>query len=117
MCNYVVELNKLPQNELILPYLIFTFVGYSAKEGLWRLLGIFWLFMVMLVNTAVDVFMFIITIMFLKDTKTPISAPPDFESNKARRIVHRIISLDDLKFVKNAMNVVSYNQPLLFILL
>uniref|UniRef100_M1BMN0 Wax synthase n=1 Tax=Solanum tuberosum TaxID=4113 RepID=M1BMN0_SOLTU len=61
--------------------------------------------MVMLVNTAVDVFMFIITIMFLKDTKTPISAPPDFESNKARRIVHRIISLDDLKFVKNAMNV------------
>ncbi|KAH0722184.1 hypothetical protein KY289_005228, partial [Solanum tuberosum] len=79
--------------------------GYSVKEGLWRLLGKFWLFMVMLVNTAVDVFMFIITIMFLKDTKTPISAPPDFESNKARRIVHRIISLDDLKFVKNAMNV------------
>ncbi|KAL3325847.1 hypothetical protein AABB24_036863 [Solanum stoloniferum] len=79
--------------------------GYSAKEGLWRLLGKFWLFIVMFVNTAVDVFMFIITIMFLKDTKTPISAPPDFESNKARRIVHRIISLDDLKFVKNAMNV------------
>ncbi|KAH0719960.1 hypothetical protein KY284_004990 [Solanum tuberosum] len=68
---------------------------YSAKEGLW-----------------LNVFMFIITIMFLKDTKTPISAPPDFESNKARRIVHRIISLDDLKFVKNAMNVGSYNQLL-----
>lgn len=79
--------------------------GYSAKEGLWRLLGAFWLFIVMLVNTAVDVFMFTITIIFLKDTKTPISAPPDFESNKARRIVHRIISLDDLKFVKNAMDV------------
>lgn len=79
--------------------------GYSAKEGLWRLLGAFWLFIVMLVNTSVDVFMFTITIIFLKDTKTPISAPPDFESNKARRIVHRIISLDDLKFVKNAMDV------------
>ncbi|XP_055808105.1 wax ester synthase/diacylglycerol acyltransferase 11-like isoform X2 [Solanum dulcamara] len=79
--------------------------GYSAKEGLWRLLGTFWLFIVMLVNTAMDVFMFTITIIFLKDTKTPISALPDFESNKARRIVHRIISLDDLKFVKNAMNV------------
>ncbi|KAH0722177.1 hypothetical protein KY285_004798 [Solanum tuberosum] len=79
--------------------------GYSAKEGLWRLLGNFWLFIVMFVNTAVDVFLFIITTMFLKDTKTPISAPPNFESNNARRIVHRIISLDDLKFVKNAMNV------------
>ncbi|CAN4087076.1 unnamed protein product [Withania somnifera] len=76
--------------------------GYSAKEGL---LGAFWLFIVMLVNTAMDVLMFTITIIFLKDTKTPISAMPDFESNKARRIVHRIISLDDLKFVKNAMDV------------
>ncbi|PHU21844.1 hypothetical protein BC332_06951 [Capsicum chinense] len=59
----------------------------------------------MLVNTVVDVFMFIITIAFLKDTKTPISVVPGSESTKARRMVHRIISLDDLKFVKNAMNV------------
>lgn len=110
ICNYVVKLKKLPQNELISPSLIFTLVGYSTKEGLWRLWGKIWLFMVMVVNTTIDVYMFIITIMFLKDTKTPISAPPDYESNKARRIVHRIISLDDLKFVKNAMNVVSYNK-------
>ncbi|XP_055806769.1 wax ester synthase/diacylglycerol acyltransferase 11-like [Solanum dulcamara] len=79
--------------------------GYSEKEGLFKLLGAFWLFIRMLVNTTMDVFMFIITIIFLKDTITPISIEPDLESNKARRVVHRIISLDDLKFVKNAMNV------------
>lgn len=61
-------------------------------------------------NTAADVFMFIITVAFFKDTKTPVSAVTDSEFTKARRIVHRIISLDDLKFVKNAMNVVSYQS-------
>ncbi|KAM3326532.1 wax ester synthase/diacylglycerol acyltransferase 11 [Capsicum chacoense] len=79
--------------------------GYSTKNGPCRLLGAFCLFIRMLVNTVVDVFMFIITIAFLKDTKTPISVVPGSESTKARRMVHRIISLDDLKFVKNAMNV------------
>ncbi|KAK4364175.1 hypothetical protein RND71_015533 [Anisodus tanguticus] len=79
--------------------------GYSKKEGLFKLLGAFWLFIVMLFNTAVDVFMFIITTIFLKDSKTPISARPYNSETKARRIVHRIISLDDLKFVKNAMDV------------
>ncbi|XP_060204170.1 wax ester synthase/diacylglycerol acyltransferase 11-like [Lycium barbarum] len=78
--------------------------GYSTKEGPFMFLGAFWLFIIMLFNTAVDVFMFIITTIFLKDTKTPISAVPDSQSN-GRRIVHRIISLDDLKFVKNAMDV------------
>ncbi|KAJ8534824.1 hypothetical protein K7X08_016552 [Anisodus acutangulus] len=78
--------------------------GYSENEGS-LFLGAFWLFIVMLFNTAVDVFMFVITIIFLKDTKTPVSAMPHSESTKARRIVHRIISLDDLKFVKNAMDV------------
>ncbi|MCE3215535.1 hypothetical protein HAX54_002743 [Datura stramonium] len=75
--------------------------GYSEKEGWFKLLGTLWLFIRMLVNSAVDVFMFIITIIFLKDTKTPISAV----NTVPRRIVHRIISLDDMKFVKNAMDV------------
>ncbi|KAM3287393.1 hypothetical protein P3S67_020823 [Capsicum chacoense] len=79
--------------------------GNSTKEGSWRFFGAFWLFIRMLMNTAADVFMFIITVAFFKDTKTPISAVTDSEFTKARRIVHRIISLDDLKFVKNAMNV------------
>nr|AAZ08051.1 wax synthase [Petunia x hybrida] len=80
--------------------------GYSTKEEsfkLWHYLAVIWLFIRMIGNTLVDVLMFIITVIFLKDTKTPINTVPDSES-RVRRIVHRIIDLDDLKLVKNAMN-------------
>lgn len=66
--------------------------------GVWWLLGLFW-------NTMVDVFMFMATSLFLKDTATPITAPPDSVRNP-RRIVHKTVSLDDMKLVKNAMNMV-----------
>ncbi|OIT25940.1 PREDICTED: O-acyltransferase WSD1-like isoform X2 [Nicotiana attenuata] len=81
--------------------------GYSEKEGsfrLWQYLGKFWLFINMILNTIVDLLMFLATVIFFKDTKTPMAAPPNSASN-GRRIVHRIINLDDLKLVKNAMNV------------
>ncbi|KAJ6762170.1 O-ACYLTRANSFERASE WSD1-LIKE [Salix koriyanagi] len=63
------------------------------------------LFSVLLIywNTLVDVVMFLITILFLDDTKTPLKGPSGVGSTP-RRIVHRIVSLDDIKLVKNAMN-------------
>ncbi|KAJ6696945.1 hypothetical protein OIU85_003319 [Salix viminalis] len=63
------------------------------------------LFSVLLIywNTLVDVVMMLITILFLDDTKTPLKGPPGVGSTP-RRIVHRIVSLDDVKLVKNAMN-------------
>ncbi|KAJ6348726.1 hypothetical protein OIU77_006327 [Salix suchowensis] len=63
------------------------------------------LFSVLLIywNTLVDVVMLLITILFLDDTKTPLKGPPGVGSTP-RRIVHRIVSLDDVKLVKNAMN-------------
>lgn len=64
--------------------------------GIWWLLVLFW-------NTFVDVLMFMATSLFLRDTKTPISAPPNSELNP-RRIVHKTVSFDDMKLVKDAMN-------------
>ncbi|KAJ6348730.1 hypothetical protein OIU77_006330 [Salix suchowensis] len=63
------------------------------------------LFSVLLIywNTFVDAVMFLITILFLDDTKTPLKGPSGVGSTP-RRIVHRIVSLDDVKLVKNAMN-------------
>ncbi|MBA0757922.1 hypothetical protein Gotri_020965 [Gossypium trilobum] len=54
-------------------------------------------------NTVVDVFMFIATALFLTDTQNPLKGLPGSESTP-RRIVYRTVSLDDIKFVKNAMN-------------
>eukprot|EP00258_Populus_trichocarpa_P032374 XP_024448393.1 O-acyltransferase WSD1-like isoform X1 [Populus trichocarpa] len=63
------------------------------------------LFSVLLIywNTLVDIVMFLITIFFLDDTKTPLKGPLGVGSTP-RRIVHRTVSLEDVKLVKNAMN-------------
>lgn len=70
--------------------------------GLWWICRLFW-------HTVVDVFMFIATAMFLKDTETPLKGPPGVEFTP-RRIVHRTVSLDDIKLVKNAMHMVINNS-------
>ncbi|KAK8500389.1 hypothetical protein V6N13_028084 [Hibiscus sabdariffa] len=68
----------------------------------WRIIFMFWSFFQLFRNTVVDVFLFIATTLFLKDTQNPLKGPPGSESNP-RRIVYRTVSLDDIKLVKNAM--------------
>lgn len=65
------------------------------------------LFMV-LWNSIVGVVMMLLTALFLKDTDTPLKrSPPD--EYMSRRFMLRSVSLDDIKMVKKAMNVVSFN--------
>ena len=56
-------------------------------------------------TTFVEMFKFILTLCYLRDTKTLLVGK---FGNKvqSRKVIHRIISLDDVKFVKNTMNVV-----------
>ncbi|KDP45597.1 hypothetical protein JCGZ_17204 [Jatropha curcas] len=63
-------------------------------ERLWRFLVLCW-------NTFVGLVMIIATVLFLEDTETPIKGSGD--GSVPRRFVHRTISLDDVKSVKNAM--------------
>ncbi|XP_021729184.1 O-acyltransferase WSD1-like [Chenopodium quinoa] len=58
----------------------------------------------MLWNTFIDVCMFLATIVFLKDTKTHLKGSSGTEKSP-KKFVYRILSLDDIKFVKNIMNV------------
>ncbi|XP_062154408.1 wax ester synthase/diacylglycerol acyltransferase 11-like isoform X1 [Alnus glutinosa] len=75
----------------------------SSSWWLWRCFVGFWWVWQLLWHTVVDVFMFMLTASFLKDTETPLKGPDRTESSP-RRIIHRTVSLDDLKLVKNAMN-------------
>ncbi|XP_012481071.1 wax ester synthase/diacylglycerol acyltransferase 11 isoform X1 [Gossypium raimondii] len=75
----------------------------SDRIGIWRILLRFWFVLQVFWNTVVDVFMFIATALFLTDTQNPLKGLPGSESTP-RRIVYRTVSLDDIKFVKNAMN-------------
>ncbi|KAM7275903.1 hypothetical protein ACFE04_017769 [Oxalis oulophora] len=54
-------------------------------------------------NTMVDVFMFMVTALFLKDTDNPLKGPEGAEFTP-RRFVYKTVSLDDFKLIKNAMN-------------
>ncbi|PHT53365.1 hypothetical protein CQW23_07827 [Capsicum baccatum] len=62
-----------------------------------------WFSFMLFWNTIVDVVMFLATIMFLKDTDTPMKGGAGV-GDSPKRLVHRTISLDDMKLVKNALN-------------
>jgi hypothetical protein len=69
-----------------------------AKVSLWSTLSVLW-------NSFVDLLMFMLTALFLEDTKTPMKGSKGTK-HRARRFVVRSVSLDDIKLVKRAMNVV-----------
>ncbi|KAM7511895.1 hypothetical protein LguiB_010770 [Lonicera macranthoides] len=54
-------------------------------------------------NTVVGTTMFVLTLLFLRDTNTPLKGSPGVENNP-RRFVRRTFSLDDFKLVKEATN-------------
>ncbi|KAE8709434.1 putative CAP [Hibiscus syriacus] len=74
----------------------------ADRRGLWRFMLRFWFIVQVFWNTVVDVIMFLATALFLTDTPNPLKGLPGSESTP-RRIVHRTVNLDDIKFVKNAM--------------
>ncbi|CAM8962422.1 unnamed protein product [Rhodiola kirilowii] len=73
------------------------------RTGLWRILFFIWWGLVLLWNTWVQFVVFMLTILFLKDTDTPIKGRPGVECNR-KRIVYKSFNLDDVKLVKNATN-------------
>ncbi|XP_050236438.1 wax ester synthase/diacylglycerol acyltransferase 5-like isoform X2 [Mercurialis annua] len=55
-------------------------------------------------NTLVDLILFSATILFLKDSKTPLKGSSGVDL-KPKRLVYRIINFDDIKVVKTKMNI------------
>uniref|UniRef100_A0ACD5V9D5 Uncharacterized protein n=2 Tax=Avena sativa TaxID=4498 RepID=A0ACD5V9D5_AVESA len=74
------------------------------SAGARALLAWAWSYFLLAWNTAVDVAFFAATIMFLRDPDTLFRGKDDGTVHRSRRFVHRSLSLDDIKFIKNAMN-------------
>lgn len=56
-----------------------------------------------------DLLVFVATFLFLEDTKNPLKhnrVDDDEQQAIGRRIVHRTVSLDDIKLVKRELNMV-----------
>ncbi|XP_050378319.1 wax ester synthase/diacylglycerol acyltransferase 5-like [Argentina anserina] len=78
--------------------------GSSSDSSMfWRFLLTIWSAITLMRNTLVDVLIFLATALVLKDTNTPMRGPPGVEFN-TKRFVHRTVSLDHIKQVKNALN-------------
>ncbi|XP_059457512.1 wax ester synthase/diacylglycerol acyltransferase 11-like isoform X2 [Corylus avellana] len=75
----------------------------TNSGGFWWLFIAVWSGLRLIWNSLVDMLVFVATIVFLKDTKTPIKGSPGVELN-TKKFVHRTVSLDDIKLVKNALN-------------
>lgn len=79
---------------------------WNNCHGFWGVLFTIWTMILMVLNTFVDVMNFAATALFLKDTDTPLKGASEDVRLSRKRIVHRIVSLDDIKLVKSAMNMV-----------
>ncbi|CAI0561598.1 unnamed protein product [Linum tenue] len=77
--------------------------GGVLGRGFWRAVVAVWTAAVLMWNTAVDVAAFLLTAIWVEDTKTPLKGPHGVEF-LPRRFVWKSMSLDDFKLVKNAMN-------------
>ncbi|KAL4307393.1 hypothetical protein AHAS_Ahas16G0273800 [Arachis hypogaea] len=74
----------------------FLMVLFGPLMALWWGLVLMW-------HTFVDLMMFVLTVLFLKDTWTSLKGAPGVELN-TKRYVHRIVSMDDIKLLKKEMN-------------
>ncbi|KAL6909528.1 hypothetical protein ACP4OV_001809 [Aristida adscensionis] len=75
-----------------------------ASAGAAALAAWLWSYAVLAWHTLVDVAAFVATVMFVRDPKTLFkSAVNDGGELHRKRFVHATLSLDDVKFIKNAM--------------
>ncbi|VAI35037.1 unnamed protein product [Triticum turgidum subsp. durum] len=76
-----------------------------SKGGVLAFVAWAWSYLVLAWNTVVDVTLFAATVAFLSDPHTPFKyVDHGTASSSRRRFVHRSLPLEDVKFIKNAMN-------------
>ena len=71
----------------------------------WWLIAGLWFMIRVTFTTLVEFFKLMLTTCFLRDTKNPLMGNPE-DGTQSWKVVHRIISFDDVKLVKNTMNMV-----------
>ncbi|XP_024006119.1 O-acyltransferase WSD1 isoform X2 [Eutrema salsugineum] len=69
----------------------------------WSLVARFWFIVRLMFHTFVEVFKFLLILCSVRDAGTPLMEKPS-ATLSPNKFIHRVISLDDVKVVKNAMN-------------
>lgn len=87
-------------------------VDYMALT--WWLIAGIWFMIRVTFTTLIEFSKLMLTICFLRDTKTPLMGNPE-DGIKSWKVIHRVISFDDVKLVKNTMNMVYIYRYFLYI--
>ncbi|KAJ0232012.1 hypothetical protein HA466_0294860 [Hirschfeldia incana] len=69
----------------------------------WSLVARLWLIIKLMCNTFVEVYKFLLILCSVRDAAAPLMEKPS-ATLSPNKFIHRVISLGDVKFVKNAMN-------------
>jgi hypothetical protein len=80
----------------------------ALSAGVLALAAWVWSLLVLAWNTLLDVMRFVATSLFLRDTRTPFMGAEGVEFRR-KRFLNCTLSLDDVKFVKNAMKCVRFS--------
>nr|VDC88427.1 unnamed protein product [Brassica rapa] len=75
----------------------------KVTNVLWSLVARVWFIIRLMCNTFVEVFNFLLILCSVRDAATPLMEKP-IATLSPNKFIHRVISLDDVKIVKNAMN-------------
>ncbi|KAL0825598.1 hypothetical protein Bca101_049275 [Brassica carinata] len=75
----------------------------KVTNVLWSLVARVWFIIRLMCNTFVEVFNFLLILCSVRDAATPLMEKP-ISTLSLNKFIHRVISLDDVKIVKNAMN-------------
>ncbi|KAG7574156.1 O-acyltransferase WSD1 N-terminal [Arabidopsis suecica] len=74
----------------------------DSNDKDWWLVGRFWFMIRVIFTTVIELFKYCLTLCFMRDTKNPLKGKTG-DRVQSRKVIHRIISLDDVKLVKNTM--------------
>lgn len=88
--------------------------SHQRSSSPFRWLFVIWWALLLIWHTFVDMLLFTFTIFFIKDTPTPLKAGALGVELHNKRIVHRTVSMDDIKLVKNEMKTVTNSLLFLF---
>ena len=82
-------------------------VSHGLRNTGWFLSSMFAIYATvrLIWNTIVDLLLLLSTVLFLKDTETSLKGGAEAESN-AKRFSHRIVSLNDVRLIKDIMDMV-----------
>ncbi|KAG2332710.1 hypothetical protein Bca4012_017725 [Brassica carinata] len=75
----------------------------NARHICWSLIAWFWFIVRLLFHTVVEIFKSMVIVCFARDNATPLKGKPG-ATISVNKFIHRIFNLDDVKVVKNAMN-------------